>query len=259
MKHTRSFLQILCMSVGILLATSCENEDRMEQEEAISPDKQLAVFTFSNGTDLQFIQGVEEGEPVIMALESGKEGHENFIDFDAHSMLDIYLSLTTKEHPVPQLLINMAGATKNQQILQERKVVTSLSAPVTYTIEKIPGKLLLPAGISRGYCDNISADYCESGEWVAQDWWKSGGKYKKIEGYSYLFSDSEKSSMTVEFQYQKRNGDWKINDSATHTVVKGGWKRITYIGGSKRRRGSFRLGGSFNDPLHWRGWTDVRN
>ncbi|MBG6133144.1 hypothetical protein IWQ47_004522 [Aquimarina sp. EL_43] len=255
------FIQVLCIICVVLFTTSCEDE-----VEGIQPileqtsSGEFAVFTFANGNKLQLIESDEEGDPVIIAIESGFEQNKMFIDFDRHSMLDVYLALTSEKTPIPKVLIDMSKSFQNQKLLEKRQIVPTMNIPVTIGMTKIPESLLQKFPVNRGFCDKEYADYCEGDGWDLEDVWKSGNKKKKIEGYTHLFSDSGTGvpHMTVKFKYKKANGSWKENDKATHKIYKGHGKRITYIGGKKRYRGSWRsVPGGFLG--HWKGWTDVRN
>ncbi|WP_106791813.1 hypothetical protein [Aquimarina sp. Aq78] len=256
------FIQILCILCVLLFITSCENEAEPTQptlEETNSGE--FAVFTFANGNKLQLIESDEEGDPVIIAIESGSEHNKMFIDFDTHSMLDVYLALTSEKIPVPKVLVDMSKSFQNQKLLEKRQIVPTMNIPATIEMEKIPESLLQKYPANRGFCDDVSADHCEKGENILEDVWKSGSKKRKIDGYTILLWDSGTAvpHMTVRFKYKKANGSWKENDKATHTVKRGYGKKVTYIGGKKRYRGSWRLTGTPGWYAHWRGWTDVRN
>ncbi|EZH75108.1 hypothetical protein ATO12_10310 [Aquimarina atlantica] len=259
------FIQILCITYVLLFTTSCEHEAEPVQPTLEETNNgEFAVFTFANGNKLQLIESDEEGDPVIIAIESGSEHNKMFIDFDTHSMLDIYLALTSEKIPVPKVLVDMSKSFQNQKLLEKRQIVPTMNIPVTIKMEGIPEVLLQKYPTNRGFCDGVSADYCVPDASTLIDEWKSGNKYRKIEGYTILLWDSGTAvpHMTVKFKYRKANGSWKENGKATHTVKRGYGKKVTYIGASKRKRGSWRYSDDVHEPVwyaHWRGWTDVRN
>ncbi|WP_024768537.1 hypothetical protein [Aquimarina macrocephali] len=255
-------IQALCIICILLFTSSCENEAESTQEVLLETnDGEFAVFTFANGNKLQLIKGDEEGDPIIIAMESGPENNKTFIDFDTHSMLDIYLGLTSEEYPIPQILMDLSKSAKNQKLLEKRKVVYTLNTPVTIEMTKIPESLLQKHPANRGFCDDVSADFCHPGEWMRRNEVTSSSRKRIVQIFSQVFSDtnSKTKGMNVQSRYKNSSGSWRIIFKTAHTIKRGYWKRITYPGVSKRIRKVIRRPHNDDYPIHWRGWVDYRN
>lgn len=241
---------------------SCEKSDNETFQE--NKNGELAVFTFSNGSTLKFIESDEEGDPAVTAVELVPEESKDFIDFDNNSMLEIYLALTPEKHPGPKVLVTFSGSKKGSALLllQKRQVVSHLDQPIDIQIKELPKTILKPRLTYRGYCDNTissHADYCVSDKWQAgHDIRETKYKYRNTKSVTEVFSDSEQDEVLLRHFYQKSNGKWKWRKGAGVVYPKGYILTAVDHAWSKRRRRIVRMGRTIccYKLYHWRGWVD---
>lgn len=254
------FIQILCTTFVVFFTTSCEHEAESLQPTLEQTNSgEFAVFTFANGNKLQLIESDEEGDPVIIAIESGSEYNKIFIDFDTHSMLDVYLALTSEKTPVPKVLLDISKSSKNKIVLEKRSVINSFSSILNISLEEVPENLLQKESMNRDFC-NVKADYCSENNRSKNKWWdNTNTKFHKADNFTYLpTKNSSGTRMLVKVYYRNAFGNWKENTKGKHYVERNIAKRITYQG-VKRRYRAVRRKLDRGENIVWDGWTDFKN
>ena len=275
-KKLVKLLSVLCLLFTI---NSCnENHENINapNESDQMEGHELATFEFSNGSTLTFIEGREESDPIAIAFESNSGDNKDFFDFKKYSMLDVYLRLTNKNHPVPKVLVNLVESEENGRVSINREIVEKMDEPIVINIDKKPDDLLLD--ISKIQHGNIEKsvrtqdDFCtgrnDPGCCVNGEYWstyicKGSKKTRKVAAstYNYKNDNPEGSIIRVEFRYKKVGGSWRSNIKRQHWTTRGNWTNYTLHTAKKRYRGTKRIGLVYGESasLRMAGYTTVYN
>ncbi len=256
--HFTRTIVVICLS---FLIFSCQNDQELLEQnnttEAIEVgednETDLVTFNFANGNSFIIYRGFEESEPYIATTQSGSLDNKVLIDVKNNSLLQIYLSLTSEETPIPEILVKMSTLDERKKLPASRSIVTQLEHKV-FTVNNYPEKLAIitiqdqkSGEFCNIYNELNNVHQCTNSSYSSLRY-QSHKRTVAVRMYTEVFHDSPgsvKANLTV--------GRRKKSHSE-HIIQPGYWAERSRFSVLSRKRGSYRFA-PYGE--HWRGYTMI--